>query len=258
LTKRRDQFFSQAQRLCLAAIAIVWVCVGCAPKKAVPVEAPPVIPPDATPLFDGNAFTQWTDQDGGPILWRFTGRVLETAPRVYFPEGRPNLVGIQTRRNFTDFRLHIEFRLPIEGETNSGIYLQRRYEIQIADSFGMELNSGVCGSIYKQKAPDKNACGRRGEWQSLNIAFRAARFREINGQFSKTENARISVLLNDVVIHNDVELTDKTGPGDKEGPDPAPILLQDHGARVQFRNAWIAPLMPPAEGAVPGDGQPGQ
>ncbi len=145
------------------------------------------------------------------------------------------------------------------GETNSGLYLQRRYEIQIMDSFGMEVNPGICGAIYKQKAPDTNACGRRGEWQSLNIAFRAARFREVNGQVSKTENARITVLLNDEAIHNDVELTDKTGAGDKEGPDPGPIFLQDHGARVQFRNVWIAPLMPPpAEGEKTGDGQAGQ
>ncbi|HPS02380.1 MAG TPA: DUF1080 domain-containing protein [Candidatus Sumerlaeota bacterium] len=234
---------------------IVCLGAGCASKKKVaPQDDLAPIPADATPLFDGNAFSQWTNQDGGEVRWHFTGRVLEIKPQTYFKGGRPNLVGIQTRRNYTDFRLHVEFRLPIEGETNSGVYLQRRYELQIVDSFGMEINSSTCGAINKQRPPDKNACGRRGEWQSLNIAFRAARFHEVNGKMSKTENARLSVLLNDVVIHNDVELTDRTGAGDKEGPEPGPILLQDYGGRVQFRNVWIAPLMPPTDDTKGGVG----
>ncbi len=253
MKKQQEWFFGRRGWVGFMWVAIVWMTAGCASSRKANDE-PFLLPADASPLFDGNAFSQWTDHDGGPVRWRFTGRVLVTAPQTYFPEGRPDLVGIQTRRNYTDFRLHVEFRLPLEGETNSGVYLQRRYEIQILDSFGMEITPSICGALYKQRPPDRNACGRRGEWQSLNIAFRAARFREINGEITKTENARISVLLNDVVLHNDVELADKTGAGEAEGPDPGPILLQDHGARVQFRNVWIAPLMPlPAETENTGD-----
>ena len=58
----------------------------------------------------------------------------------------------------------------------------------------------------------------------------------------KIENARITVIHNGVIIHNDVEMPRKTGAGNPEGPDPAPILLQEHGSEVRFRNIWIIPL----------------
>ena len=86
--------------------------------------------------------------------------------------------------------------------------------------------------------PDKIVSKPAGEWQSYDIAFRAARF---EGE-KKTENARISVKHNGVLIHNDYELTNKTGAGMKEGPDPMPIKLQGHHNPVQFRNVWIQRL----------------
>jgi hypothetical protein len=77
-----------------------------------------------------------------------------------------------------------------------------------------------------------------GRWQSYDIIFGAARF-DGNG---KTQNARITVWHNGVLIHNDVELENKTGAGRSEGPEPGPILLQEHGNEGWFRNIWIAPL----------------
>jgi hypothetical protein len=77
-----------------------------------------------------------------------------------------------------------------------------------------------------------------GRWQSYDIIFHAAKF---DGN-RKTEKARITVWQNGILIHNDLKLDNKTGAGRREGPEPGPILLQNHGNEVLFRNIWIVPL----------------
>ena len=152
-----------------------------------------------------------------------------------------------TKRDFRDFKMHIEFKIPQmppnvkgQGRGNSGVYIQRRYEVQILDSYGLERKNNECGSLYNSRPPDKNVCRMPGRWQSYDIIFHAARF---DGN-EKTVNARITVWHNGVPIpiHDDVALDNKTGAGQPEGSDPGPILLQDHGNEVSFRNIWIVPL----------------
>ncbi|MCH9021750.1 MAG: DUF1080 domain-containing protein, partial [Planctomycetes bacterium] len=139
------------------------------------------------------------------------------------------------------FRMHIEFNLPEDGKTNSGVYIQRRYEVQIIDSYGKDFRPGMCASLYKQKSPDQNVCKKPGQWQSYDIFFRAARYKTSGDKSEKTQNARITVLHNNVLVHDDAELLNKTGSGQPEGPDPDSILLQDHGGKIRFRNIWIIP-----------------
>jgi len=205
------------------------------------------VPKNAIVLFDGTDFSQWTDQSGNPVKWKIVGNAMEVVPlnREDFggqwPEGM-RIRGIQTKQRFKDFKLHVEFNIPKGEQDNSGVYLQRRYEIQIVDSWGGRKHANNCGAIYKQKQPDTNASKKPGEWQSYDITFRAARFKEIDGKRYKVQNARVTVLHNSVLIHDDVEILGKTGNGDEEGPEPGPILLQDHGSKVKFRNVWIQPL----------------
>jgi hypothetical protein len=73
-------------------------------------------------------------------------------------------------------------------------------------------------------------------WQTYDIWFRAARF---DGQGNKIANARLTVLHNGVPIHRNREIPAKTGAGLVEGPEPMPILLQNHRDPVHFRNLWI-------------------
>ncbi|MBA4017467.1 MAG: DUF1080 domain-containing protein [Pirellula sp.] len=141
-----------------------------------------------------------------------------------------------------DFRLHLEFRLPYmptatgQARGNSGVYIQKRYEVQVLDSFGLEGVHNECGGLYKTKAPDVNMCLPPLVWQTYDIDFRAARF---NAAGTKTADARITVVQNGVTVQNNVAIPNKTGGGQPEGPQPLPIMLQDHGNPVEFRNIWI-------------------
>jgi hypothetical protein len=123
-----------------------------------------------------------------------------------------------------------------QGRGNSGVYLQSRYEIQILDSFGLEGRANECGGLYRYLPPEQNMAFPPLSWQTYDIRFRAPRF---SASGDKLQNARLSVLHNGVVVHNDVSVERKTGAGQAEGPEPLPIKLQDHGNPVQFRNIWL-------------------
>jgi hypothetical protein len=191
-------------------------------------------------LFEGRDFSQWQNQDGQPIKWQIVGDAMKIVPGTG---------SIQTKRAFEDFRMHVEFKIPqlpaeLKGQErgNSGVYLQRRYEVQILDSYGLEPGSGECGALYRAKAPDRNVCEKPGEWQGFDIIFRAARFEGRGENAKKIQNARITVFHNGVLIHDNVEIQNKTGAGRPEGPEPGPILLQEHGSEVCLRNIWVVPL----------------
>lgn len=197
-------------------------------------------PAGAITLFDGKDFSQFQRQGGGQIGWKIADGEMQIVPKSG---------SIMTKRDFKDFMLHAEFKTPVlpdeikgQGRGNSGIYIQQRYELQILDSFGLEPKNNECGSIYTFKAPDRNVCAQPGQWQTYDVLFHAARYEEKDGQPVKVQNARITVFQNGVLIHDDVEVPRKTGAGQPEGPQPRPILLQDHDNAVSFRNLWIVPL----------------
>lgn len=157
---------------------------------------------------------------------------------------------VLTPQPYRDFRMHVEFNVndtkdsdPLNPEMkgNSGVYIQQRYELQILDSFGVTpeaYKDSFCGSLYRLKKPDRVANKKAGEWQTFDIAFRAARY----DSGVKIANAKITVYQNDELIHDDCEIPRKTGAGQPEGPDPRPIKLQGHHNPVRFRNVWVAPL----------------
>jgi hypothetical protein len=110
--------------------------------------------------------------------------------------------------------------------------------VQVLDSFGLELKSGDCGGIYGKHVPSINACRPAGEWQSYDIEFTAPRSED----GKKVANARMTVWHNGLKIHDDVEVDGPTTAamsGDEPGR--GPILLQDHGHPVRYRNVWLLP-----------------
>ncbi len=158
-----------------------------------------------------------------------------------------------TKETFTDVEVHVEFLIP-KG-SNSGVKLNGLYEIQILDSHGKKkLTGDDCGGIYPRAEerpryhlidegvpPRVNACKKPGEWQTLDIVFQSPRF---DKEGKKTAHAKfVKVVLNDQVIHENVEVKHPTGAAwvKKEVP-RGPLLLQsDHGP-VAFRNVRVRSL----------------
>lgn len=194
-------------------------------------------PEDAVQLV-GEAGSIMIPETHRPCEWTFSDGVLTASP---------HWDSVVSPHAYRDFRLHVEFNLNDAGDVprgtsaNSGVYLQQRYELQILNSAGIaeaDFQLDDCGAIYGMKKPDKFVCRPPGEWQSFDIAFRAARF---DGQ-RKLDNARVSVYHNGELIHDDCLLPRKTGAGKPEENSARPVLLQGHHNQVQFRNVWIQEL----------------
>ena len=201
------------------------------------IDAKPTpAPAGAVVLFDGQGVAKWAKRGGGEVKWRLLyGGVMEGV------KGHGDIV--TTELFSTPLKLHVEFRVPYEpagagqGRGNSGVYLQGRYEVQILDSYGLKPGKNDCGAIYEVAAPGVNACKAPTVWQSYDIDFTPPAF---EGK-AKVKPAVMTVLHNGVKVHDAVAVTsDNTRAG--MGGDPAtpgPILLQDHGHPVQFRNVWV-------------------
>ncbi|MCJ7729387.1 MAG: DUF1080 domain-containing protein [Sedimentisphaerales bacterium] len=200
---------------------------------------------------------------GGPDNPQQLTAMPEPGDRIVNTAGKP-ASDIFTTEKFGDVELYLEFLMP--ANSNSGVYLQGLYEIQLWDSFGRDLTNqptNMCGAIYhyaKQVnnqyvggvAPKVRAERPAGQWQSLYIWFEAPRF---DAQGKKIANAKfLRVLFNGVLIHENVE---------REGPTRAamdipeatmnPLMLQgDHGL-VAFRNIYIRPLRPLSKIYIKGD-----
>jgi hypothetical protein len=201
-------------------------------------------PSDAIILFNGvDINTEWEDIQGNPSKWDLRDGTLISV------KGAGN---IQTKRKFTNFQLHIEWRTPSEvsgvgqGRGNSGVFLQERYEVQVLDSYNNRTyRHGQAGSIYKQYAPLANVSRKPGEWQTYDIIYTAPTFNNDTTTFFTPP--RVTVLQNGVLVQNNVSLR---GPTEYIGiPEyfvkphgPASLVLQDHNNPVAFRNIWIREL----------------
>jgi hypothetical protein len=148
---------------------------------------------------------------------------------------------IDSKSQFGDAKIHVEFRLSFmpfasgQGRSNSGVYPQHRYEVQVLDSFGLKGENNECGGIYSMHKPLVNMCYPPLQWQTYDIDFTAAKFKD----GKKVENARMTVHHNGVLVQDNVEIKGPTGGGRPEDEKPGPLHLQGHGGQVEYRNIWV-------------------
>jgi hypothetical protein len=203
---------------------------------------PPVRPPaDAIMLFDGRDLSRWRDEKGGPAKWKVENGYIEVVA------GAGSLVSADA---FGDVQLHVEWATPakVEGEDqergNSGVYLMGLYEVQVLDSYNnVTYPDGQAGALFGEYPPLVNASRPPGEWQTYDIIFHGPRF-DPNGKLTRT--AHITVLHNNVLVQDNVELTGPTAfqrrPPYKAHPAELPLSLQDHSFPVRYRNIWVRKL----------------
>lgn len=193
-------------------------------------------PENAIVLFDGANLNAWRQKNGEAATWKIT------------PDGAMEVTkhDIVTRKKFSDFKLHLEFKTPLKPEAtgqargNSGVYLLERYELQILDSYGLTPQNNDCGAIYKVAAPLRNACYPPLQWQTYDITFHAPRFDQSG---KKIKNALVTVEQNGILIQDETEIPHPTGSRfSRKEMKEGGILLQDHHNPVQFKNIWILPL----------------
>jgi hypothetical protein len=175
-----------------------------------------------------------------------------------FPFGKDSFThGNKTEDSYGSFHMHLEFILPLKPDRslsnqdrgNSGVYIYNIYECQILDTYPLDYHAESypieklgsnsdrwCASLYKTKIADANAGLPPLTWQTYDIDFTAPVF---DGD-KKVKNARLSLKWNGVLVHDDVELEKGTGMGSRRQEVPkGPILVQDHGNPVMFRNTWL-------------------
>ena len=159
---------------------------------------------------------------------------------------------IKTKRKFSNFQLHIEWKTPSEvsgdgqGRGNSGIFMQELYELQVLDSYNNRTyRHGQAGSFYKQFAPLVNVSRKPGEWQTYDVIYTAPTFNNDTTTFFTPP--RVTVLHNGVLVQNNVSLRGPTvyvGIPEyfikKHGA--GSLVLQDHGNPVAYRNIWMREL----------------
>jgi hypothetical protein len=212
------------------------------PRIISPGPKPGDPPSDAIVLFDGKTFEQWKSVDGGEVKWTLKDGAMTVVAGAK---------EIQTKKEFGDFQLHVEWRSPAEVDPsktsqargNSGIFLQGLYEVQVLDNYDNKTYAnGQASSIYKQHIPLVNACRKPGEWQMYDIIFTAARF---NAEGRVIHPAYVTVIHNGVITQNHIAIwgpTQYIGFPVYKTTDKGPIVLQDHGNAVSFRNIWIREL----------------
>jgi hypothetical protein len=205
-----------------------------------PLDGQP--PSDAVVLFNGTDLSNWEALTGGPPKWLVENRELVIVPYAGY---------IQTKESYGDCQLHVEWKPDAsepasktgQDRSNSGVYFQGRYEVQILDSYtNPTYANGQAGAVYKQFAPLVNASKPPTEWQSYDIIFMAPRFATDGSLISP---AKLTVFQNGVLVQNNVSLQGMTvfrGAPYEVAHGPAPLVLQDHHSKVRFRNIWLRQL----------------
>ena len=206
-------------------------------------------PSDAIVLFDGSSLDEWTgsvntsrrgtyNPEGNP-LWKVENGYVEVTPTG----------ALTSKKKFGDCQIHLEWAAPVpatgtsQGRGNSGVFIMGKYEIQVLDCYeNTSYADGMTAALYGQVPALANACRPPGEWQTYDIIFTAPRF---DGE-KVVSPAYATVIHNGVVVQNHAQFlgyqTYMKLPEYEAHEDKGPLVLQEHGNPVRYRNIWVREL----------------
>jgi hypothetical protein len=164
----------------------------------------------------GNAPSAWKVEDG--LLRNDT--TLPTGEHKTF-------ANLRTEREFEDFRLEVEFRVPTNG--NSGIYLRGIYEIQVANSYGRRNDTHNCGALYSRILPSENVSKPPGEWQTFEITLVDRHLTVIHNGKKTIDNHPVLGCTGGALWSDEFK--------------PGPIYLQGDHTSVDYRKLVLRPVV---------------
>ncbi|MCE9552603.1 MAG: DUF1080 domain-containing protein [Planctomycetes bacterium] len=243
----RQVLFGAALSIAFSATAQADVGVGMKPIEGAEV------------IFDGTRKMldeKWTYWKGPrfssslPIKWKIVDDPVDKGTVVMTDDpaakgGKFGAADLVTKKEYRDFRLHVEFLVAKKGG-NSGVYLQNRYEIQILD--GDKSKHGM-GALINETPSPYHAYHGVGKWNAYDFTFRAARFKD----GKRTEKAMVSMFFNGTKVLTNQTINQVWG-GANSGIDggndggkgiidtPGGIKFQCEGHEVLYRNVWIKEL----------------
>ncbi|MCX7872405.1 MAG: DUF1080 domain-containing protein [Verrucomicrobiae bacterium] len=179
-------------------------------------------------LFNGKDLTGWRLTDKNAVNgWCVEDGILKNKAEQEPGKPHKNYGNLRTEREFEDFNLTLEVRVPKGG--NSGVYLRGIYEVQVADSFGKPADSHGMGGVYSRITPKVNAAKPAGEWQTLDITL---------------VDRHITVILNGQKVIDNEPVSGCTG-GALWSDEfrPGPIYLQGDHTSMEYRNIVIRPVV---------------
>jgi len=168
-------------------------------------------------LFNGKDLTGWKQRNNNnPNCWSVSGGLMTN---------KTPCADIISEQKFTDFKAHIEFQVPANG--NSGVYLRGRYEVQISDGYQQAIDSLRMGAVYGWLKPAMDAAKKPGEWQSLDITL---------------VGRKVTVVFNGQTIIDNETIPGITGGAlDSDEAAPGPLMLQGDHTKVMYRKVEITP-----------------
>ncbi len=169
-------------------------------------------------LFDGKDLAGWQPHDSRPNKWEVHDKILTNTAAG---------TDLVTTGKYQNFKLHVEFRYP--ANSNSGVYLRGRYEVQITDNDNHGVRRTGLASIYGFLEPTYDAALKPGDWQTFDIT--------LLGRV-------VSIALNGKVVTSEREIPGITGGAlDSDEGNPGPIYIQgDHGP-IEYRSIVLTPAM---------------
>ena len=177
-------------------------------------------------LFNGKDLSGWKTMGKAPNGWKVANGILSNDAHQE-PGRHVSYANLRTEREFEDFNLTLEFRVPKNG--NSGVYLRGIYEVQVADSYGKKNDPHNCGALYSRILPSENVCKAPGEWQTFDLTLVDRHLTVIHNGMKTIDNQPVLGCTGGALW------SDESRPG--------PIYLQGDHDNVDYRNLVLRPVV---------------